>query len=98
MPEANDIADDRILPEYGLKGGMRGKFAARQNPAAADGRGGAPSNARVVKSSARTGTVSRAAARAAARAVTELQRRAAESSQAGEMMAGNAAAADEPLS
>lgn len=29
MPERNDLPDDEILPEYSLKGGIRGKYADR---------------------------------------------------------------------
>jgi hypothetical protein len=29
MPERNDVQDDEILPEYSLKGGIRGKYADR---------------------------------------------------------------------
>jgi hypothetical protein len=29
MAERNDIPDDEILPEYSLKGGVRGKYADR---------------------------------------------------------------------
>jgi hypothetical protein len=29
MAQQNDIPDDEILPEYSLKGGVRGKYAAR---------------------------------------------------------------------
>ncbi|HEX2211657.1 MAG TPA: hypothetical protein VHG93_28480 [Longimicrobium sp.] len=68
MNEPSEIPDDEILPEYTLNGGVRGKHAGLRR---------APKNARVVKSSAGTGTISHAAARAAVMELMEENRRAA---------------------
>ena len=32
MAQGNEVPDDEILPEYSLKGGVRGKYADRYRP------------------------------------------------------------------